>query len=282
MRMAAMVGLGMTVDTFLIEPHWLDFVQRDLPVENLPPVWEGRTLAHVSDVHVGHQVSEDYLLRSFERIAEFEPDVIVVTGDFMTGSRTVEFPEEQLDRMYREFPHGRIATLGSFGNHDYGRTWHDAPLSDMLDQLLGAHGVRVLRNETVDLDGLQITGCDELWAGRCKYPKAVANVRDTAARVVLSHNPDAVDQERWAGFRGWILAGHTHGGQCRLPLLRPPILPIRNKRYSAGEFRLEDGRRLYVNRGLGHSLPVRFNCRPEVTLFRLTATAPEEPADRMA
>ena len=68
-----------------------------------------------------------------------------------------------------------------------------------------------------------------------------------------------------------MLAGHTHGGQCKPPFLRPPLLPVRNKRYSAGEIPLANGRRLYVNRGLGHLLRARINARPEITAFTLAA-----------
>ncbi|HTN02405.1 MAG TPA: phosphoesterase, partial [Planctomycetaceae bacterium] len=73
----------------------------------------------------------------------------------------------------------------------------------------------------------------------------------------------------WDGYRGWILSGHTHGGQCKPPFLPPPLLPVKNQRYTAGEFAVADGRQLYISRGLGHLLPVRFNCRPEVTMFRM-------------
>jgi uncharacterized protein len=71
------------------------------------------------------------------------------------------------------------------------------------------------------------------------------------------------------GYEGWILSGHTHGGQCKPPFLPPPLLPVRNRRYTAGEFPLTGGRRLYISRGVGHLLPVRFNVRPEVTVFEL-------------
>jgi len=91
----------------------------------------------------------------------------------------------------------------------------------------------------------------------------------TAATIALSHNPDTVDRAGWGWHRGWILSGHTHGGQVKPPFLPPPLLPVENKRYTAGEFSLSDGRRLYINRGVGHLLRVRFNVRPEVTIFRL-------------
>ncbi len=87
--------------------------------------------------------------------------------------------------------------------------------------------------------------------------------------IVLSHNPDTADLAGWAGYQGWILSGHTHGGQCKPPFLPPPLLPVRNKRYTCGEVAVEGGRRLYISRGVGHTLMVRFNVRPEVTVFTL-------------
>jgi hypothetical protein len=91
------------------------------------------------------------------------------------------------------------------------------------------------------------------------------------AALVLCHNPDAADEPVWAGYRGWILAGHTHGGQCKPPFLPPPLLPVKNRRYTCGAFDLGDGRNLYISRGLGYLRRVRFGVRPEITLFRLVA-----------
>jgi len=87
--------------------------------------------------------------------------------------------------------------------------------------------------------------------------------------IVLCHNPDVIDEPIWNNYQGWVLSGHTHGGQCKLPFLPPPILPVKNKRYSSGKIPLEDGRTLYINRVLGHLWQLRFNVRPEVTLFKL-------------
>ena len=67
-----------------------------------------------------------------------------------------------------------------------------------------------------------------------------------------------------------MLSGHTHGGQCKAPFLPPPLLPVRNRRYTRGEFVVGGNRRLYISRGVGHTLQVRFNVRPEVTVFTLT------------
>ena len=89
------------------------------------------------------------------------------------------------------------------------------------------------------------------------------------ANIVLCHNPDVADEPVWGDYGGWILSGHTHGGQCKPPFLNPPLLPVRNTRYTAGQFDLAGGRTLYINRAVGHLWPVRFNVRPEITLFEL-------------
>ena len=116
---------------------------------------------------------------------------------------------------------------------------------------------------------LQVVGLDDLWAERFDNARALARLERARASLVLSHNPDTADLAGWGNWSGWILAGHTHGGQCKPPFLDPPLIPVQNRRYTAGEFDLPGGRRMYINRGLGHLLQVRFNVRPEVTLFRL-------------
>jgi len=130
----------------------------------------------------------------------------------------------------------------------------------------------MLRNKSAVVDGLEVVGIDDLAAGHCDGAAALGS-SSTAERLVLCHNPDAADEDFWGDYRGWILAGHTHGGQCKPPFLPPPLLPVKNRRYTAGEFDLFDGRTMYINRGLGHLQQVRFNVRPEVTIFRLTPDA---------
>jgi predicted MPP superfamily phosphohydrolase len=98
---------------------------------------------------------------------------------------------------------------------------------------------------------------------------ALAQLDNQHPAIVLSHNPDTVDLPVWDGYEGWILSGHTHGGQCKAPFLPPPLLPVRNRLYTSGEFSLTGNRRLYISRGVGHLIRIRMNVRPEVTLFEL-------------
>lgn len=172
-------------------------------------------------------------------------------------------------RVFPQLPLGSHATLGILGNHDYDPAWADPKVADRLVASAASVGVRVLRNEVAEVDGLQIAGLDDLWANRFEPVRTFAALDLPRASLVLTHNPDTADQPGWGDYAGWILAGHTRGGQCKPPFLPPPLLPVRNRRYTSGEFALPGGRRMYINRGVGHLLQVRFNVRPEVTVFHL-------------
>jgi uncharacterized protein len=126
-----------------------------------------------------------------------------------------------------------------------------------------------LRNEVQFVDGLCIAGVEDLWSGQLDLKRTFQHVKRADVHVALCHNPDGVDLADWKGFHGMILAGHTHGGQCKPPFLPPPILPVKNLRYSSGEFDLSGDRRLYINRGIGHLQRVRFLVRPEITVFEM-------------
>jgi len=143
---------------------------------------------------------------------------------------------------------------------------------DGIINLLKAAGITPLRNEKVEVAGLNIIGFDDLWGTNFDPASAMQHYEADAANLVLCHNPDVCDLDVWQGYQGWILAGHTHGGQCKPPFLAPPLLPVKNKKYTAGAFDLGDGRQLYINRALGSSWPVRFNVRPEITIFGLSNT----------
>src|SRR5581483_6522668 len=132
------------------------------------------------------------------------------------------------------------------GNHDYGLGWNNPAAADALVRAVTASGVTVLRNAARDVDGLTVIGLDDLWDGRFDPGAVSAELGRETASVVLCHNLDAADRPRWSGYRGWILSGHTHGGQVKPPFLPPPLLPVTNRRYTAGPFDLYDGRWLYV------------------------------------
>ncbi len=251
-----------------IEPYWLEIVRRPLPIRQLPASLVGCTLAHLSDAHLSAWADTRYLIAAFRRVAALHPDVVVFTGDFISYHPAIF---EQFPQVYQFFPTGRLATLAVLGNHDYGEAWSHPEVAARVVAALQPFGVAVLRNEVREVAGLQVVGLDDFWGTQFQPELAFAALDQTRAAVVLSHNPDTVDLPIWKDYEGWILAGHTHGGQCKPPFLPPPLLPVQNRRYTAGEFALAGNRRLYINRGVGYLVPVRFNVRPEVTLFELSA-----------
>lgn len=260
------LGAGAGFYAWRIEPHWLEVVERKLPVERLPRDWEGARLVQMSDLHMGARVDDDYLRRCFARVDELEPEVVVYTGDFVDrDAHSVDHAR----RMFPELPRGSRATFGVLGNHDYGFRWAESLFADQIAEIANAAGVRILRNEVGEVNGFHVVGLDDLWARRFDPEAGLGALGEGAAAVALSHNPDTVDLPGWGSYSGWVLTGHTHGGQCKPPFLPPPLLPVTNRRYTSGAFELASNRRMYINRGLGHLLRVRFNVRPEATVFEL-------------
>lgn len=262
---SAVVGTGF-LDARFVELHDLEIVRRPMPVRGLPPGLDGRTLLQVSDLHVGPFVDDHYVIRTFARARALAPDLVAFTGDFITNHRTTF---EKAMKIYDDLPRGRLATVGVLGNHDYGRRWSHPEIAERVVALVRARGVDVIRNDVRDVAGLQVAGFDDLWANRLDAAPVLAKLDPARPVLTLVHNPDAVDREDLRGIPGWFLAGHTHGGQVRIPPFPPPILPVANHRYAAGAVDLGAGRALYVNRGVGHLFPLRFGVRPELTLFTL-------------
>ncbi len=259
-------GAATLAYTALVEPFWLELVERKLPVADLPESLNGKTLVQISDLHASSRVSTSYLVESLQRVAALKPDIVVYTGDFISLD---DGTDESMAAVFPHLPKGKLGTAAILGNHDYGVNWAEESWARKIIAALEAVGVPVLRNEVSEMGGLQILGLDDSWAEKIDLEKGLAGLDFDKASLVLSHNPDTVDQGDWSAYQGWILSGHTHGGQCKPPFLPPPVLPVVNKRYTAGHFPLSGGRDLYINRALGYLHQVRFNVRPEVTVFTL-------------
>lgn len=259
-----------------IEPRWIETVRRSLPIANLPEGLDGATLVQLSDLHVGPHVEDAYIERVFDLVRSVSPEIVVYTGDFVSYDTNVK---GNAANVLARPVLGRKGTFGVLGNHDYGGNWRDSTVADRVTKLMEEGGVRILRNEVAECEGLAIGGLDDLWSRRFQPDAVLPALGKQPARLALVHNPDAADRKGWQGYSGWILAGHTHGGQCKPPFLPPPLLPVRNRRYTAGDFDLTGDRRLYISRGVGHTFRVRFNVRPEITLFRLESAPRVFPSE---
>lgn len=254
-----------------LEPTWVQVQRHNLPLVRLPAAWQGVRIAFFADLHRGPNVPQAYLRKAVDQVAALECDLVAIGGDFVTGG-TARHGRDVAKLMRRLDP--PLGTFACLGNHDYGvvRPVSNATAGPIADALAGS-GVRLLCNEAVRLerDGepLWIAGVEDLWTGRFDAEVTMGHVRPGEASLVLCHNPDAAEDLAAAGC-GAILSGHTHGGQVQVPLLGPPILPVRNRDRYEGMHHVS-GTWLYITRGVGWLRRVRLNCRPEITVLTLVA-----------
>lgn len=263
-------GLGVLTGLYSwqIEPFWMQFVHLKMPLKNLPNHLVGKTVMQISDVHIGNSFDYQYIIESFKEAQELQPDFVVYTGDYVTYENNEQI--NQLQEVLKFVVKGTLGTIGILGNHDYGIDFVEADVAQKITKSLEDVGVTMLRNDAVEINGLNFIGIDDFWGSNFYPEKATAKYNPGKANITLCHNPDVCDLPVWNNFKGWILSGHTHGGQVKPPFLPALILPVKNKNYDAGIKELKDGRTLYINRALGCLRQVRFNVRPEITVFELT------------
>ena len=197
-------------------------------------------------------------VRMVELVQALRPDVIFVTGDLVDTSSAVTDLVGLLGDL--DAPGGIWAVPGNWD--------HTANAVDSLAAALPTAKVKFLVNQSQQLeDGFWIVGVDDPASGHDQLDEAVKDVPGKARRLLLAHSPDIVPNLGGQTF-DLILAGHTHGGQINLPFLNGTWLkkgPTRE--YVQGMFEVQ-GSPLYVNRGIGMTtLPVRIQCRPEITHF---------------
>jgi uncharacterized protein len=246
-------------------PEWLEVVNLNLDIRNLPPKFAGKRIVHISDLHCGRTVSRKYLQHCVERINNLEPDIIVLTGDYVTYDARGRFKSKVIQLLG-----GLRSTMGIYaclGNHDYGirKLKRD---NSTLELVKGLHhnGVRVLRNQATALkirsEKLWLVGLGDLLRDDCDPDRAFASLPSDAVSITLVHNPDAIDHLADVETDA-VMCGHTHGAKV------DANNPTRTTRFRAGMFDVH-GKKLYVNRGLGRLGRPRLNCRPEITVYTLS------------
>ena len=255
--------LGGAAYAALVEPGWLALERQDVALPGLSAALDGLRLTFFSDLHRGPYVTQEEIGQAVDLALHAEADYVLLGGDFV--SESADFVASCAAEL------GRLAAqrtvYACLGNHDH---WTDAQI---VSRALSQAGVRVLRNEAVELaDGLWLAAVDDVWEQHNDLDAALAAVPPGATVLLLAHEPDYADAVAADGRVALQLSGHSHGGQVRLPLLGPPILPYLAQRYSAGLYRVGE-MQLYVSRGVGVVPPrVRFNCRPEITSLSLRCT----------
>ncbi|NIA21305.1 MAG: hypothetical protein GWP05_04910, partial [Anaerolineaceae bacterium] len=272
-------AVGVALGTFgyarFIEPWWIDYSHVPVRLMNLPEAFDRLKIAHLTDLHY-RPVSLEEIADWVDRTNHLQPDLVVLTGDYVTGRRGN--PSEVANLLKDlDAPLGVVACLG---NHDYGTAYPrgvsgSARFATGSRKALESAGIEVLVNEftTRRRNGrtLHLAGLADLWSDDFDFD-ALAEPPGRPL-LVLAHNPDtlyALHQFASPNF-DLMLSGHTHGGQVRLPFYGPLMLPIRHRYLAEGLFHHKHAQ-VYVSRGLGYLTPIRFRARPELGIIELRRT----------
>jgi predicted MPP superfamily phosphohydrolase len=254
------------------ERHDLEVVEQTIRIRRLPDAFAGLRIAQVSDIHYD-EYTEPYFVREMVRhINALAPDVVVLTGDFVSYGPLPKRIGAHLSYPCAEILSGitcrhRFASLGN----------HDAIVgSATVVDALNIHGIPVLLNRALPLerDGARLwfAGIRSSEGDSPNLAEAVPrHARANEPVILLAHEPDFAAEVIQHGGVDLMLSGHTHGGQVRLPIIGTPerMLPPGGRRFISGHFSLGP-LALYVNRGIGTvGLPVRFLCPPELTVITL-------------
>ncbi|MGH9395533.1 MAG: metallophosphoesterase [Terriglobia bacterium] len=246
----------------------------------LPAQYDGLRIVHLTDIHLSLYTPIEEVQRVVDLANRLRPDMVALTGDYVTFSPTYIWPVARALGRLRA-PMGAFAVLG---NHDFRAG------AEEITRALRAQRIRVLRNahfalrraagtSKTDKPGktikthktgktLWLVGVDDTWAASPDLTGALRSVPPRDAKILLCHNPEGIGEASRMGI-DLMLSGHTHGGQVRLPILRSIYRSIPGERFVDGWNQLGETQ-IYVSRGIGKVVvPLRVACRPEITCLSL-------------
>ena len=234
--------------------------RKQLMLSAYPAASSGLTITHLSDIHISHRFTHSFYDQLLRQVNQLQSDVIAITGDLVDLDPVPSWAIEWYGQL--------VASAGVFfilGNHDF-RKRQQADFRDALaDQGLvdlGNQGVR----RHIDGVAVDLMGNELPWSETA--PRMMPDSAASAFSVALAHSPD---QFGWAQQHDvdLLLAGHMHGGQICFPIIGPLVGPSRHGvTYSAGCFK-RGPTTMHVSRGAGGLVPIRWNCRPEITQLEI-------------
>ena len=270
---ASVAATAVAVDSLVLEPNDPKLVELTLPMKRLPAAWDGVRIAQLSDFHYDDTFSAVPLRKAVAVINRLQPDLVLLTGDFVTvpafvsdkrpGARAIDPCAELLAELK-----SKLGSFACLGNHDV------ATDPARVVGVLQGRKIQLLRNaaEPLERNGkrLWLAGVDDVLEGSADLDVTLQKIPSDEPVVLMAHEPDfathvakhSVDLQ---------LSGHSHGGQVRIPFFGAPVLPQLAQKFPKGLYHI-GGLTLYTNVGIGTVvLPVRFDCPPEIALFTLKA-----------
>lgn len=254
-----------------IARHEIDVVPRTITIANLPSAFNGFRIAQISDIHLDEFTEPSFLERVVKHINTLAADMVLLTGDFITKGSLTFIAEQHAAHRCAEILSTLTCPLryACLGNHDVSVS---APL---VIESLTSNGIPVLVDQHVPIERngarFWLAGVNDPGTTNPRLDLAVPPLPDGPV-ILMAHEPDYADavlQHPRGPLVDLILAGHTHGGQIRLPFLGALVLPPMGKNYVEGHFQFGK-MQLYVNRGIGTvGIPFRLNCPPEITVITL-------------
>ncbi|MGL4401441.1 MAG: metallophosphoesterase [Luteolibacter sp.] len=265
LRLIAAGVVGSIANAAWIEPGSLSITRQDLTCRKLPPGLDGLRIALLSDFHFRPEQDADLLEKVVAATRREKPDLIALTGDFISADPSVIAPMlRQLETLRAE--HGIFAVMG---NHD---GWNAS--SSVMKRQFEKAGISFLINRHSHLsirgESLAVAGTDFIWQGRPDPERTLRGISAETPVLALVHEPDYFDTLRARRDILLQLSGHTHGGQCRIPFIGyTPKTVKHGQNYVYGGFSRGNSN-LFVTRGVGTSGPrVRFACPPELVMLTL-------------
>ncbi|HEX5962473.1 MAG TPA: metallophosphoesterase family protein [Gemmatimonadales bacterium] len=258
-------GAAVAADAFGLEARRVLLSHHDVRIAGLPSGLEGLRIAQVSDVHFpGNQVAARAAL---EHLHHEHPDIVLLTGDMTESQEALKDV-----RSFAGEARGNLATVALLGNWEH----RIGAVGNLARETYRAAGVDLLVNGalTVDVAGvpLALVGLDDPVLGSPDILKAREGIVRGSTEIWMVHAPGLVDglPEMTPARPSLLLAGHTHGGQIRIPLV-PPLKPVGAGRFLEGWY-YDAVAPLYVSRGVGTTgIPARFRCPAELPIFTLQA-----------
>ncbi|MBN1044988.1 metallophosphoesterase [Clostridium cagae] len=265
------ICFGIFAYSIYVEPNLLSV--KNIEINNSSNIKNEDTIkiAQISDIHLGEYYTIDKLEKLVNKVNSQNADIIVFTGDLFDNVSKFEDTSKVAPILKKL--NAKIGKYAIYGNHDYG-----GGAKNIYKNVMEDSGFKILVNDqaNVKLDSgktISILGLDDALLGNPDVEKTVRNIKESNYNLLLLHEPDLSD--KFVSYNiDLILAGHSHGGQVKIPFLGEIVTPPLAEKYKDGLYNLNTQRntQLYVNSGIGNTkMPFRFMNVPEVSIFEIKA-----------